>query len=384
MIRFITLPIVALSALLLAASAFAGPSAAPSLDAKETSLFDKIWSIPVLYRDKENPFIEEFRFTGRYQGDYFNVDSRKGDTSFYENRRFRLGLETTLAEGHIILKGDLETNLRQFNTKSVFYNRMTNLYVKFHLDDAFNVVVGKQEPRVGYERAISDTLHIFMERGFFDDQFTPDYTAGVTVNGKIGNWGYQTSIYSGNVDKELGQFNGGESYLAEISYDFSKALAAASALLVLDYVHIEGNNAHTNIMQDFHNGVFGYFDFKKGKTGLLTQLSYGNGLSRRGDIYGLMLMPTYDITDKLQAVARYQVGLADESNGITTLNRQLKTVGKFTGDNYQAAYLGMNYYIYGQKLKLMTGVQYESLTGGTGQAAGNSGWTFLTGVRVFW
>jgi hypothetical protein len=358
---------------------------APETPADE-SIFDKLWSIPKLYKDDTNPFIEELDFTGRYQGDYFDVQSRKGDSSFYETRRFRLGLEAAFAERHIIIKADLDTNLRQYNTKSVFYNRMTNLYIKFHINDAFNIVVGKQEPKFGYDRMVSDTLQDFFERSFFDDQFMPgpDYTSGVTVNGKVGHLGYQASVYSDAVDKEFGQFNGGQSELAEISYDFSKAFNCNRALWAVDYLHIGGINTNTNIFQSFHNGLATYLDLKKDRWGLVTQFAYGNGVQSKGDIYQIMLMPTFDITKKLQAEVRYQLGLADQSNGITTLNRQEKTVGKFTGDNYNAVYLGMNYYIYGEKLRLMAGAQYENISGGTGASAGNSGWTFLTGVRVYW
>ena len=367
-------------------SAPAGKSTMTTEAPTEESIFDKLWSIPKLYKSDSNPFIEELDFTGRYQGDYFDVESRKGDTSFFETRRFRLGLEAAFAERHIILKADLDTNLRQYNTRSVFYNRMTNLYIKFHLNDAFNIVVGKQEPKFGYDRMVSDNYQDFFERSFFDDQFMPgpDYTAGVTVNGKVGNLGYQASVYSGNIDKEFGQFNGGQSELAEISYDFSKAFNSNRALWAIDYLHIGGINADTNIFQSFHNGLATYFDFKKDRFGFVTQFAYGNGIKAKGDIYEIMLMPTFDITKKLQLVARYQLGLADGANGITTLNRQEKTVGKFTGDTYNAGYLGLNYFIYGEKLKLMTGIQYENLSGGSGPNAGNSGWTFLTGLRIFW
>jgi hypothetical protein len=98
-----------------------------------------------------------------------------------------------------------------------------------------------------------------------------------------------------------------------------------------------------------------------------------------------MLMPTYYIIqDKLEVIARYQYGSSDNPNGITTLNRQVSTVGKFTGDNYNSAYVGMNYYLNGQKAKLMVGAQYDELTGGTGKSANYRGWTTLVGFRIFW
>jgi phosphate-selective porin OprO and OprP len=115
----------------------------------------------------------------------------------------------------------------------------------------------------------------------------------------------------------------------------------------------------------------------------VTQLAFADGAAGKGDLYQLMIMPTWLLTDKLEAVFRYQCGLSSADNGITTLNRQEKTVGKFTGDTYNAAYLGLNYYFYGQKFKLMLGEQYANLGGGTGPNAGYSGWTTLAGFRLY-
>ena len=103
----------------------------------------------------------------------------------------------------------------------------------------------------------------------------------------------------------------------------------------------------------------------------------------KGDVYGIQLMPGYKLTDKLEFVLRYQLGLATESNGIATLNRQQKTIGIFTGDTYNACYAGLDYYLYGQKFKLMFGEEFAWLSGGTGASAGYSGWTTLVGFRLF-
>ncbi|MDB6138848.1 MAG: Phosphate-selective porin [Verrucomicrobiaceae bacterium] len=353
---------------------------------EQPSLFDKIWAVPVLYKNNENPVIEEFDLTGRFQLDYFNIDSNKGDNDFTEIRRFRLGVDTYWADRFIQVKATVDTALRNFNADEVFYNRMTDLFIQFHFNDAFNLRVGKFEPHFGYDREFSDNTQKFFERSVFDDQVFNntgnDYVTGAAVSGKIGNWGYQAAIFSDQVDKEFGQFNGGQSYLAEISYDFSKALQSDKALWVLDYMHMD-NNAKSNVFNTMQNAAATYFDYQKGKFGLVSQLGYGNGIDSKGDIYEFMIMPTYLITKQLEFVVRYQLGLASQDNGITTLNRQEKTIGKFTGDAYNAGYVGLNYYLYGQKLKLMVGEQFAELRGGTGANAGYQGWTTLAGLRLF-
>lgn len=376
-----------LSLALASATALAGPAEVTTPAAKEKSLCDRLWDLPVLYKNDRNPFLEEFALTGRFQLDYFNVDSNRGDNDFLEIRRFRLGIDSWWADRHIQVKATVDTALRNYNADSVFYNRMTDLFVNFHFNDAVNLRIGKFEPHFGYDREFSDNQHKFFERSFFDEQIFNntgnDYASGVSLSGKVQKWGYQVAAFSNNVDKEYGQFNGGQSYLAEVSYDFSKDLGADKALWALDYMHME-NHGNSNVFNTMENAAATYFDYQKDRFGFVAQLGYGNGLAAKGDLYEIMVMPSFLITKNLEAVFRYQYGTAENDNGIAILNRQEKTVGKFTGDTYQAAYLGLNYYVYGQKMKFMVGEQYTDLTGGTGISDGYQAWTTLVGFRIYW
>jgi phosphate-selective porin OprO/OprP len=56
-------------------------------------------------------------------------------------------------------------------------------------------------------------------------------------------------------------------------------------------------------------------------------------------------------------------------------------VGDKKGDAYFASYAGLNYYIDGHRLKLMSGVKYSHLDGGPGGGDFN-GWTWLAGLRM--
>ena len=350
------------------------------------SAFDQAWSAATLYKNNGNPILEEFNLTGRGQFDYFKVDANKGQNDFLEIRRLRMGVDTFWADRFIEVKATLDTALHNYNAPEVFYNRMTDLFVNFHFNDALNLRLGKFEPHFGYEREFSDNTQVFFERSFFDEQIFNntgnDYVTGTSLSGKIGKWGYQAAVFSDHVGQEFGHFNGGESYLAEVSYDFAENLHADKALWVLDYLHTE-NNAYSNVFNTMENAFATYFDFHTGKFGLVTQLGYGDGIESKGGVFQWMLMPTYLITKQLELVTRYQLGLAAHANGITTLNRQEKTLGKFTGDTDNAVYVGLNYYVYGQKLKLMAGEQFDKLTGGTGAKAGYDGWTTLVGLRMF-
>lgn len=375
--------LISLATLSCQAGAPAAPSEKPA--PAEPSLYDQIWGAAVLYKNKDG-LLNELDLSGRFQFDWYGADSNRGDTYFTEIRRFRLGVDTWWLDRHMQLKATVDTNLQAYQVKSVFYNRMTDLFVNFHINDALNIRIGKFEPHFGFDREYSDNLQKFFERSFFDDQIFNsgnDYLSGVSFMGRIGKWGYQAAMFSNNTDREYGQFNGGQSYLAELNYDFSQDLGAEKALLALNYLHSEPNGKST-VFNTMRDAAALYFDYQKGPFGLVTQIGYGHGLVTKGDLVHFQIMPTYMITKKLELVARFEFGQSSNDNGITTaVNREERTIGRFTGDSQHSEYIGLNYYLYGQKLKLMIGEQHAGLTGGTGARAGYDGWTTLAGFRMF-
>ena len=310
--------------------------AVQAIDSTEESIYDKIWAVPKLYRDDNNPYVEEFDLIGRFQEDYFNVDSDKGRSSYWEVRRFRLGADAFFLDRHLELKAELDTNLHSYNTQAFFYNRMTNLYAAVSVCDAFNIRFGKFEPHFGYDREFSDTQQKFFERSFFDDQVigSNDYIPAVEATGKFGHLGYRAAIYSTDVNKEFGNFHGGQAYQAEVNYDFSKALNADKALWSLAYLHADGKNVHTNVFTNYRDAATMYFDFEKQRFSMVTQVAAGHEVDDKGNMFHFQIMPGYKITDKLEMIVRYEYATASEPNGLSTLNREVKTVGVFTGDTY--------------------------------------------------
>jgi hypothetical protein len=52
-----------------------------------TSNLEEIWALPVLVNDPDAGFLNKFALTGRYHGQYYDLDSDRGDDSDWENRR---------------------------------------------------------------------------------------------------------------------------------------------------------------------------------------------------------------------------------------------------------------------------------------------------------
>ena len=68
-------------------------------------------------------------------------------------------------------------------------------------------------------------------------------------------------------------------------------------------------------------------------------------------------MPFFNVTEKLQAVGRYTYVDSAEPNGIRFGTYESRVVSG-RGDEYNELYLGANYYFYGHKLKMQTGLQW--------------------------
>ena len=125
-------------------------------------------------------------------------------------------------------------------------------------------------------------------------------------------------------------------------------------------------------------------DLEGGPFGLATELIWADGAHGRPDVWGLTAMPTYKITKKLQVITTLEVAGSREDNGVFLPIRYealAPGTGDRRGDAYFAGYAGLNYYFYGQKLKVMSGVKYAKMAGGPG-GGDFDGWTWLMGFRT--
>lgn len=342
-----------------------------AISTNEGSIYDKIWGLVKLYNNKENPVIQELALTGRYQGQYHWTDADSGHFEGWENRRFRSGFDARLFH-------DFEFRA-QFESDEAFdevYSQFTELYVAWNQSEAFKLTVGRQKPRFTHEWDTSSRNLITFERSMLVNQFKPNYTTGISAAGKIGHWIYYTGVFSNTAEEVLG-IGGGTSGILTVGYDFKDAWHLDMAEWRVQGIY-SSHSDEDRIWIYFDTGVATNLLLKKGKIGLNSELLFGTG--DKSDALGVMLMPTYDLTKKLQIVGRYQLATSNEDNGLVGQRRYENDSGGGPGDLYNAAYLGFNYRIYGDKLKLLGGVEYANMQGDKGF----DGFTFLTGVRVYW
>lgn len=364
----------------------AGSSAKMPVDpvqpAEEKSFLEKLWDLPTLYNNPDNPFLQKLSIIGRYQGQYAVVDSDQGSFDDWETRRWRVGAEAKVFND-FKLKGEINVD-EDFNP---LYASLEEAYIAWAICDSFNLTIGKQKPHWSLEWATSSRKILTFERSLLVNQLHPDKSAGISADGAIGKWSYELGVYSADLDEEFGGFDAGQFYLASIGYNADDLCPITDELAIrFDYLYNDGD-AGNNAVAPYSHSFSLNTQAKKGRFGLGTDILYATG-DGVPDVFGVVIMPTYElIEDKLELVTRYQFADSDGADGLRAQSRYERAVPNITdggrGDQYHAFYGGLNYYILDHRLKLMTGVEYADLDGG-GDGGDYAGWTWVSGIRMYW
>jgi phosphate-selective porin OprO/OprP len=187
---------------------------------------------------------------------------------------------------------------------------------------------------------------------------------------------------SGAADREFGEFNGGTATLGVIGYDFAPKLRAREALLTGNYVYQRADRDNTFTRQLGHIGSVN-FRFERTKWGARADISNAAGHLGQSGMWAFQATPFLNVTSKFQIVGRYTFIDSDAPNGIRLGTYESRVVpGR--GDEFTELYLGANYYIYGHRLKLQSGVQFADMLDRAGDGGAYSGVAWTTGLRVGW
>jgi phosphate-selective porin OprO/OprP len=213
--------------------------------------------------------------------------------------------------------------------------------------------------------------------------FPQEYLPGVSFSGRRAPWIYRIGIYSsGEMNREFGEFNGGTSTLAVVGYDFAPRLKVREALLTGNYVYQTVDQDNTFTRQLDHIASFN-FRFEGAKWGARSDFTMASGYLGQSDMWGVEAMPFYNLTAKLQAVVRYTYLDSERPNGIRFATYESRVMSG-RGDEYNEVYLGANYYVYGHRLKLQSGLQFEDMNDKANDGGAFSGVSWTTGLRVGW
>ena len=349
---------------------------------RERSPYDTIWQrFTEWYVDDSNPVVQKVLFSGRFQHEFAAIDADEGRHDEWNTRRLRLGPRVTLFRT-FTLHGEVELNPQEADP---LYVRFTDLYLQWSRSGRLAVTLGKQSVPFTMDGATSSKELLAIDRGNVSTNlwFPYEYIPGISVSGRVAPWVYRAGVYSsGEATREFGEFNGGAFTLGVLGYDFAKSLGVKEALLAGNYVY-QHPDARNTFTQRLERVASVNFKFDAGRWGVRTDASAGSGYLRQSDVWGVMAMPFVNITDKLQLVGRYTLLDSKDPNGVRLATYENRVVSG-RGDLYNELYLGANYFFYGHKLKLQTGVQFADMDDRANDGGAYSGASWTTGLRVGW
>lgn len=367
----------------------AGIPAASAAEDTLTSTFDELWSYATLYKSDQNPILEEFKLRGRYQGQYWAADARQGDEDSWDDRRSRFGFDAKLFEKKIEVRADFQSN----DGFEDFYDGLVDAYVRWKPTSYLSFTAGRTKPLIGqYDFLESTNTQPTFERSQIFNQLGVNRATSLTAEGTVDVYSWRVGIYSNDTpngtggtgdfgDGEFGDLNGGTSFSVGVGYDFKSLTRTDKGDFHLDWLHSDRETGDL-VLGRYDDIVSATFVIKQEAAALVFEaFSATGGDGNDSDVYGFYIQPTYDIIPKkLQLVGRYSYANSAGPLGVIAQSRYEKPVADngARGDNYNAFYGGVQYFIYGDKLKLMAGAEWASLKG-NGEAY--DGTTLLTGLR---
>lgn len=355
-----------------------------SKNIKDQSVYQRIWESSHLYENDTNQVIQVLSLIGRYHGQYYSVNADQGSANDWENRRLFIGMEAVLFHDFTV-----HLQIKISDDFNPFYNGLYQAFVKWSPNDEFTLVAGRQDFLfAGMERSLSSTKIVTFERSLLTNQLFPGEVVGAGVKFKSGDFTYRAGVFSGSIEQEFTSFAGGFGFVAGVGYTLP--LFYSDGSLHLEYIYNNGNPSNNalepydHVLSLWHQGYIGPF-------GLGVEMNAGHGIEGRKPVWGATALGTYELSkdlllkgDALQAVLRYQYAASDGDNGLYLQSRyEQKVVLEGSGNAYHAIYAGINYLIYSNRLKLMTGVEYSMMEDTTLAQSSFKGWTYFAGVRVY-
>ena len=316
--------------------------------------------------------ISELKVRGRIQGQYaFSDGSNSGDYSTFELRRVRLGVQGKIYDDWSFL---VEANLLSdvdLDSATLTYTAIPEAQITF----------GKAQSRFGHEDNTSSASILTLERSRLSGLFGGSKPLGLRVHGDVGFFSYYIGVYNGSSvsTSRMASETDGFLYNASVGFSLDELVPDTMKLhLRLDYLH----NGDEDGYYRFEDAFAGSVHFMTGPFDLRSEYMWGEDHAG-GKVRGFYIMPSYYlILEKLQVVVRYERARATDGTSLGVNRYADRVPGSYrSGDAYEAGYVGLNYYIHGDNLKLMAGVERAESKSRSSDLKGRTT-TFITGARM--
>ncbi len=375
---------------LLLASGMAMSTQISTADEENQTWIDALKDMGEVYTGDDDSIVQEVKVFGRahYQWSYSDGNSAGQDFSGNgdELRRLRGGASVEFTNGISALA---RMNLEKggFRNTSLGYSSFDELYLDYSFSDALgfdSATIGYGRYKVlfgGSEHQSSKRIKT-IERSNINNRFAGIRPTGVLFNGEKDGKSYSTGVFSTVQDLEtLAKWKGGAAFYSSMEFE------ALSGGVILDFIY---NNDSARQQSDFNLKWATSATYNRSFENILFFAGASYGETESGSVFGIVLLPsTFIIEDKLELVGRYQFGYSSEdssvprSSGSRGIRRVARNEGVDTGagDQNHTFYLGLNYFLQGDNSKIMTGVEYEAISGDVGRDL--DGYTFWTAYRFY-
>jgi hypothetical protein len=324
-------------------------------------------------KKKKNPYIQEVELFGRYQQQWIYSDGtdRGRDFSGYgqQLRRFRVGASVKFFD-RWELQGRINLENGGFNETRIRHDDFDTLVLTYEskdigiLDEPF-WGYGLTKIDFGGEWAISSRRIKTVERSNLANIYRPSRATGFFGGFEIEKFDFLWGVFSTRErNYALADWDGGRGFFASVETKLWGGKIRA------DYIRVNAGEDEDEIFEyDWATSLT--YEGEIGRWEFLLNAIYGS--QEDGDIYGFVFLPsTYLIEDRLELVFRYQWAHSTElelrpgrRNNMSPRAVALADgVIVAQGDDNHSFYGGLNYYFCEDNLKLMFGLEYETLTGG--------------------
>lgn len=361
-----------LSSCLLAASALITASAALADEGTSTHWRDTLKNMGTVYSNPDADYVQKVKVFGRahYQWNYSDGESvgQNFSGNHDELRRLRGGMSVSFLDGFTALA---RANLKEisFDSTKLGFDTWDELYLQYERKDwlgfdSASVGYGRYKLLFGGEEHQSSKRIKTIERSAINNRFGSRRPTGAVFNAEKDGVAYSLGVWS--TEFELKSWAGWDEKVAlqgNVEFD------AFDGSVLVDFIYA-GNNRFEQILFNYNWATSVTYNRSFGRGHLMANATVSD--DRGGDPMGIVLLPSvYLIPNKLEAAFRYQWSHAngDRLTPVSSGSRGLRRVAfdegllPGFGSDYQALYAGLNYYLAGDNLKFMTGLEYESIDG---------------------
>lgn len=374
----------------LAAGLLLGSTAAQAQDAATQDWRHTLKNMGKVYSNRDSGPVQEVKLFGRVHGQWNYSDGESAGANFdgdgEELRRLRAGISISFLDGFKAL-GRMNLEEGGFKDTELGYDSWDELYIAYGQKevaglDSASVGYGRYKLLFGGEEHQSSKKIKTIERSAINNRFGSNRPTGVKFDAEKDGISYILGVWSTEPEDETWAGWG-----EEVAVQASATFPAEGGEVILDFIYAGDEDADETLFDyDWASSIT--YNRKFGDVNLLTNATYG--AANDVDPFGIVILPSFYIVDNtLEAAFRYQFAHSSADSGVPRssssrgLRRVARDEGQQTGngDEYHALYAGLNFYLAGDNLKFMTGLEYENIEGDS--ATELDGISFWLAVRAY-